>query len=336
MSDTNTGSAPAAPTGPLSEAAAADIFASILSDAPPKKADTPKDEPEEAPQATEEAAEADEPEADDAEGEEPDAPQSDDEDANAAPEEKPQTIRLDDGTEVTLDELRRGYLRQSDYTRKTQEAAELRKAADAKLSQLTQAESTLQAQLQQAAAIMQRNMPRPPDPDLREIDPVGYLIQKETYDKAVAELNGLASQWHASQQRVQAAQVEQAQKIKEAEFKTLLDKFPELQSPEKRKAFKDRLYGFATKHLGFTESDLDRAIDHRAFTTLELARIGYEYLNQKKPVATQKAKEAPPVAKPGQRATPEQRSRTVIKEQMARLRQTGSEADAASIFSKLI
>jgi hypothetical protein len=54
------------------------------------------------------------------------------EEPEAAPEEEPEgepaptTIDLGDGTSVPLEELKAGYLRQSDYTRKTQEVSQQR------------------------------------------------------------------------------------------------------------------------------------------------------------------------------------------------------------------
>jgi hypothetical protein len=36
-------------------------------------------------------------------------------------------VKLADGTEITIDELQKGYMRQSDYTKKTQELAQKRK-----------------------------------------------------------------------------------------------------------------------------------------------------------------------------------------------------------------
>ncbi len=42
----------------------------------------------------------------------------------------PDTIKLADGSEVTIDELKSWYLRQSDYTKKTQALAEEKKSAD--------------------------------------------------------------------------------------------------------------------------------------------------------------------------------------------------------------
>jgi hypothetical protein len=341
MSDTNTEGASAPSTGsPMTDADAAKVFASVLADeAPRKRADTPKEETDEAPQAPVEAADdADEPEADATEdGDEPEAvAQSDDDDEPETAPKEPQKVRLDDGTEVTLDELRKSYLRQSDYTRKTQEVAAQRAATEQRLTQLTQVEQHLQRQLQQAAAIMQRNLPPPPDPELREIDPIGYLMQKENHEKAIAELNALGSQWHQSQERVRHAQMEQLGKIKIEAVERLEREFPEIKDPAKREAFKKRVYKAATEIFNFSVEEMDRAYDDRAYKVMHYAEIGYNYVHAKKPTAQVKVKEAPPVQKAGRRATPTETERGRMKDRMQNLRQTGSEAAAAAIFRSLI
>ena len=53
------------------------------------------------------------------------------EDSRAAEPAETQTIRLNDGSEISIDEARDGYLRQADYTRKTQEVAEQRRQNEA-------------------------------------------------------------------------------------------------------------------------------------------------------------------------------------------------------------
>ena len=58
--------------------------------------------------------------------------------ATDAESSRTSTFRLADGSEVGLDELERGYLRQSDYTRKTQELSKQRE-------ELAQAEQLLRA-----------------------------------------------------------------------------------------------------------------------------------------------------------------------------------------------
>jgi hypothetical protein len=49
--------------------------------------------------------------------------------------EEPKMVRLPDGTEVAEDELLKGYMRQSDYTRKTTSLADQRKELQSKLAQ---------------------------------------------------------------------------------------------------------------------------------------------------------------------------------------------------------
>lgn len=57
-----------------------------------------------------------------------------------------------DGKEVTIDELTKGYLRQSDYTKKTTDVSKMRKELDeaVKLFELVQSDPTLQEKLKEA------------------------------------------------------------------------------------------------------------------------------------------------------------------------------------------
>lgn len=61
-------------------------------------------------------------------------------------------VKLADGTITTLGEMRNGYLRQSDYTRKTQEAAKLRQQAS---DYVQQAQAEMQKQWQTAQGQLQ-------------------------------------------------------------------------------------------------------------------------------------------------------------------------------------
>lgn len=66
--------------------------------------------------------------------EKPDASPDDGEDPNDAPNDELSdddvVFKLDDGTEVTRKEASEGYMRQSDYTKKTQELSELKNKSD--------------------------------------------------------------------------------------------------------------------------------------------------------------------------------------------------------------
>jgi hypothetical protein len=110
-------------------------------------------------------------------------------------------IRLTDGSEVSLDELERGYLRQSDYTRKTQDLSKQR-------DELAQAEQLLRALESDPKATLealQRHL-LVDEPDLDEIDPVEAELREHRefieQQRALAmqhevetELAGLAEQY---------------------------------------------------------------------------------------------------------------------------------------------
>ena len=112
------------------------------------------------------------------------------------------TIRLSDGTEVTLDELERGYLRQSDYTRKTQDVARQRE----ELEQAQQLMAALEADPVSTIEALQRHLlPDAVDEDL-SLDPLEMEVrqQREWIEQqqaaqiqreVEAELNALASQY---------------------------------------------------------------------------------------------------------------------------------------------
>lgn len=103
------------------------------------------------------------------EAEQPEKPQ-----AKLIPDDTPVTVKVNgEEKEVTIGELRKGYMMASDYTRKTQEVAEARKQFHA------------QAQ-QYEAAIQQR------------IDEVGFLAQ--TFMQQLVEAEG-STDWNALRQQ---------------------------------------------------------------------------------------------------------------------------------------
>ncbi|MBR0647711.1 hypothetical protein [Plastoroseomonas hellenica] len=91
------------------------------------------------------------------------------------------TVEIDGKAQrLPLAEVTRGYLRQADYTRKTQALAEDRRAFDGEASAVRQ-ERLQYAQLLPALAFQVQQM-QGPEPDwarLKEEDPVGYMLKRE-------------------------------------------------------------------------------------------------------------------------------------------------------------
>ena len=114
-------------------------------------------------------------------------------------------VRLPDGYEATLDEVaewRKGNLRQSDYTRKTQELAEQRRHFGAQWQAFAQNQQAMAQALDQAIAVVSHFMPQPPSDDLRTKDFFAWQERKAEFDAQAGKLQGLQAQ------RVQLARTE--------------------------------------------------------------------------------------------------------------------------------
>jgi len=156
----------------------------------------------------------------------------------------------------------------ADYTRKTQEAAETRKAA----TERTEAADNLLQQVQRAqqavVSMAQRLIGNPPPLELAQSDPAGYLYAKEAYETRVRDLQALnahtgeltRSQQQQRQQAQQQALLEEAQRT----VKVL----PQLADPAKRTAFLESAVQAASVS-GFTPEDVAGVTDHRMLHLLD-------------------------------------------------------------------
>jgi len=163
--------------------AAAEAFEGILEGTQPEGA-------EEEPVAQ---AEANEP----AEEEEEEAYEADEEDELEEEEQQEARYKIlvnGQEEEVSLDEMLKGYQRQSDYTRKTQALAEERKQNQ----QLVNEYSQRLAQVSQLAEQLQAN-PEIPEPNINwdklyHEDPVEWTVQRQLYnDRQQLRANGISS-----------------------------------------------------------------------------------------------------------------------------------------------
>jgi hypothetical protein len=323
---------------------AAAFEASLDENTPEPKAPSDKAE-EEAPEPDEGSTDAEaEPDADEAEAdaEEADAeePEPDDEEAEAKPKKQPGddvTVKLDDGTQVTLRELKRGFLRQSDYTRKTQEASEIRKAAEAQREALsTVAEQQKQA-FEVAAALIREQIPDPPDASLIHTNPQQYLALKEARENAQRKLHDLAVAYQQSQEGVKAqteaqkkAQAEAERKelaeLKRTEYEALVKVMPKLGTAEGRKAFLTEATEIGGKVYGITADQIGNIISHVEVRILHDA-IQWRKLQSQKMEAVSKAKQAPPL-RPANRVAPGTKAKAKQDQALSVLRNTGSTEDA--------
>ena len=249
-------------------------------------------------------AEAEELEAEDiVEDDEPEEADDEVEAVEAVEEQPEETYRVrigDDEVDLTLEELRLGYMRQGDYTRKTQQVAEGRKAAEAELEALTAQRESYANQLAQLETALNQSEPTQEYWDaLQAEDPIEYVKQRE----ALRDRRDALAQVQSEQQRVQQEQYQQLQAQTQERLKQeadkLLDVIPEWRDADVATKQKNAVYTYAQRHLGYSEQELSQIGDHRAVNALRKAYL-YDELMKQKPAATKKTKQAPKMAKAGQ------------------------------------
>ncbi len=270
------------------------------------------DEDQDTEEVTEEAATEDEAE------EEPAA-----EEAEVAPEAEADVqayVTLGDGNKVTVAELAKGYLRASDYTRKTQEVATVRKTVEADAKRI---ETINQTFIDHLSTLV----PAAPDSALALRDPNAYVRAKAQHEAAIAQVQKLIE--IADQTKQVTSQISEAerQELIADENRKLSDRIPEVATDQGRQKFFARA-AEAANEMGFSMDELRGVTDHRMFVMAHYAKIGMEAMKART-VAKTKAQAAPPVAprKPGQGATAKGNA-----DAMRKLARTGNIKDAMAAW----
>ena len=315
--------------GPMSMAEAADALAGMLPD-------EGQEESSEA-QLPDEGAAGDEELLDDADASSDETdPEQSEEEGDSEEEEQPQvfTVKVDGKeVEVTLDELQKGYSRTQDYTRKTQQIAEVRKQTEAELQevraereQYAQLLGALQAQVQQAA------QPQVDWDRLYQEDPIEWVRQREVMRENQEKAAAIQSEQQRLAQLSQQEQVQQRQALLAQEQEALVAAIPEWKDAKKAQAEKAMLVQFGQK-VGFTPDELKSVIDHRAVVMLRKAAL-YDQMMSKRGQIKPVTNNGPRPAKPG--AAGRVSSNTEAMRAQQRLAKTGRVDDAADAIYKLL
>ncbi len=315
--------------GPMNVAEAANALEGLLPDEGQQE-DREAQSPDEGA-AVEEELSADADAADD----ETDTEQSElDEDTEEQEEPQVFSVKVDGKeVEVTLDELQKGYSRTQDYTRKTQQIAEVRKQTEAELQavraereQYAQLLSALEAQVQQVA---QPNI----DWDrLYQEDPIEWVRQREVMRENQEKSAAIQSE---QQRLAQLSQQEQAQFMQQRlqqEQEALLAAIPDWKDAKKAQAEKALLVEFGQK-IGFTPDELKSVVDHRAVLMLRKAAL-YDQMMSKRGNIKPVTNNGPRPAKPGAAGRVSNTTEAVRAQQ--RVAKTGRVDDAANAIFQLL
>jgi len=261
-----------------------------------------------------------------------------DDDNEVEEEEQPQTFRVKaagEEKEVTLEELMQGYQLGADYTKKTQEVAELRKANEAERQAIEESKRVRDTYAQRLQAIEQFLTQGDSQEDLavmKENDPIGYAVKVAEMTEKKEQLNAVRAEQQRIAQQQQAEQSQAMQNFVAQEAQKLAQVLPEFSDKTKGEQVRNEIRNYG-KSVGYTDNELAQVYDSRHVITLHKAML-YDKLQKSKPSVKKKVAEAPKMVKSGTKV--KQSVSDAQKKQMARLRQTGKKEDAAALFENFI
>jgi len=273
------------------------------------------------------------------EGSESDLDDEDDDDGDGYGTLDLSTTLEVDGEEKTIEELRSGFLRQKDYTRKTQELAEHRKAVEAKDQEMDRERAEYAQLLPALAERIQQEAKQEPDWDtLYDTDPVMAAKAERQWRKEqegrVAQLQAV----QAEQQRMQQIEAQKHQQMQQSYLEQqrhiLPDIIPEWRDKKVAATEATQIRDFLLGE-GFSEQDVSGMSNA---TLVKLARKAMLYDRGETRANEVKAKPKKPrakILKSGSRASQPKRT-SAAQEAQNRARKTGRVNDAAAAIKALL
>ena len=252
------------------------------------------------------------------------------------PAPQPRKIKVSDEIgEVTEEELTKGYLRQADYTRKTQAVAEEKRAFEEKEA------AAVRAQRQQYDHLL-----RELETALTDLSPAEPDWEKRKSETTPEQLNAELLAWQAQKKRIDQVKAErervsgeQAEDAKrgfanyvELERAKLMDALPDMKDATKGKTLMGQLVTHA-KSYGFTDDQLAQVVDHRIVLLLHDA-MRFKAQKAKAPEIKNKIEKAMETSAPGSRTSTQQTDK--LKEAKERLRKSHSVDDGAHAIAALL
>ena len=244
-------------------------------------------------------------------------------------------VTLDDGTVITVADLKRNNLFQRDYTKKTTELKAQETEVQTLRSEVDQYAQSLNQSREYLAWYAETHLPKDPgrfagDP-VR--DPVAYMQwqqQRDTWLEHQQAYQAFQQQKADDDQRKSGETQKQAQARIKREQEALFKAIPVLKDPKKGQEAWNTLVSGATEHYGFPAEEVNGLTDHRFALVLRDA-LAYRRIKAKASQVPEKLTQKPPV-RPGRRAAPDARESQGRKERSERLRNSGSlEAGIAAL-----
>ena len=225
-------------------------------------------------------------------------------------------------TEVTLDELQRGYSGQKYIQKGMAENAQTKKILEQQAQQVTQERQTLQQLVQQLKSGDIPPMPEYPSEELRASDPLGYLEKEADYRRALDKRQTFEYQLAQQQQKQIEIERQQNNQYLEQQAQRLTEWMPEFADPEKRSVFIQDMSMKAKKHYDLTDEQIGTVKTAEEVRILNDA-LKWRELQANKGKAQEKAEGARPMVKSAAKRAASSGKVSKAKKAEANMRQRG-------------
>tara|TARA_Y100001963_G_scaffold107518_1_gene148674 strand:+ start:882 stop:1868 length:987 start_codon:yes stop_codon:yes gene_type:complete len=233
--------------------------------------------------------------------------------------------------EVSLDELKAGYSRDSDYRQKTHtlgmekrdleaQKNSLRQSYDAKLTELNELIATADATVRQQQG--SQDLQRLYDEDPTQAAKLDYELRQRQ-----VQLDDMRT-------KAKQAQAKQYSEFLEAQRELAATKIPEYSDPNKADQFKLSMRN-SLRGYGFNDEEIGSLADHR-FLMVAKDAMSYQSLKDKRPIVQKKVANAPKVVKSGVAKSSTSSGREQIRNKIGKVRKTGNIHDASSAILDII
>lgn len=290
--------------------------------------------PEGQNEAAEEDNEIEEGESNEEEVEASEELESEDEDEEQESEPTYRIKMAGEEREITQRELIKLAQQGADYTKKSQQVSEQRKALEAESAAIQEAKQLRNEYAQRLQAMQQMLQAQQPEDDLdylQENDPIGYAVKVADMTRREKQMNAIEYERQRIAQQQQAEVSEHQRRHVAAEADKVTELIPEYSDAKKGATLRQELRAYA-KSIGYTDEEIGAVYDARTVKALYDA-MQYQKLVESKPGVSKKVQSAPKMIKSGT-STNKTTTTESQKRQFNKLKTTGKVRDAANLFEK--
>lgn len=245
--------------------------------------------------------------------------------------------------QVTLDELTRGYSRESDYTAKTERLAAERRELAAERDELREAvEAERQQYLQQIQRLYEdvgRDLAEEEQVDwdrLRDEDPIEFATKWADHQRKVEARRVAEAQHQQAQAEEYQRQVAAHNQMLAEQFQRVADVMPDFADPEKGEELKGKMRSFLqTAYGGFSDAEIQGVADARHIQLIHDA-MAWRELQAGKGTVEKKVKKLPRVVKPKATKAKTDADAERFAAKVKQARQSGTVESAASALEDIL